>query len=198
MKKVLPIFPLGEMVMFPGVMTEFYIFEPRYVDMIEHCLDSQGLFCFGTLVGNWRELYNEAPEIFSYGCVCSIEEYQKHPDGRYSILVKGLYRAEINEIPSEQLYRQVQCERVDYVDDITESADEHLSIRNSIKRALAKQSPDKQEEELDKIIDDMELGKFLCVLCFQSETDIENKLSLLKENSLKKIYMQLRNGSNEA
>ena len=197
MSKILPIFPLGEMVMFPGVVTEFYIFEPRYVNMIEHCLDSQGQFCFGTLVGNWRELYEESPEIFSYGCVCSVEEYQKHPDGRYSILVKGLYRAEISEIPSEQLYRQVQCQKVDYVDDITESADEHSSIRNSIKRALVKQAPESSEEELDKIIDDMELGKFLSVLCFQSNTDIENKLALLRENSLKKIYMQLRKGPNE-
>ena len=197
MGKALPIFPLGEMVMFPGVVTEFYIFEPRYIEMIEHCLDSQGLFCFGTLVGNWRNLYDEAPELFSHGCVCSIEEYQKHTDGRYSILVKGLYRTKITEIPSEQLYRLVHCEKIDYIDDITESADQHLSIRNFIKRVFEKQIPDKKHEELDHIIDDMELGKFLSVLCFQSQIDIEDKLSLLKENSLKQIFIQLSNGTDE-
>ncbi|MCH2206622.1 MAG: LON peptidase substrate-binding domain-containing protein [Lentisphaerales bacterium] len=197
MNKVIPIFPLGEMVMFPGVVTEFYIFEPRYIDMIEHCLDSQGIFCFGTLVGNWRELYNESPEIFSHGCLCSIEEYQKHDDGRYSILVKGLHRVKISEIPSERLYRIVQTEQLDYIDDITDSADQYETIRNFIKRVLGKHIPNKNNDDLDQMIDDMELGKLLAFLCFQSPLDIECKLSLIKENSLKEIFMQLISQTNE-
>lgn len=197
MSKAIPIFPLGEMVMFPGVVTELYIFEPRYVDMIEHCLDSQGIFCFGTLVGNWRELYNESPDIFSHGCLCSIEEYQKHEDGRFSILVEGLQRVKITEIPSEQLYRLVQTETLDYIDDITNCAEENETIRNFIKRVLEKQLPSKSFKELDNVIDDMELGKLLAFLCFQSPLDVKCKLALIKENSLKKIFMQLSSQSNE-
>ena len=191
MSNPLPIFPLGDMVLYPGVVTEFYIFEPRYVQMVEHCLDSKGQFCFATLIGNWKELYHENPEMHTHGCVCSIEEYQKHSDGKYSILVKGLYKAEIREIPSEQLYRISQPKKLEYIDDITSSAEDDLIVRNFIKRVLTKQLHDANEDSINSIIDDMELGKFLSILSFQSKLSTEKKLEILKESSLKKIFMEI-------
>lgn len=195
MNKPIPIFPLGEMVLFPEVSTEFYIFEERYLQMIEHCLDSQGIFCFTTLIGDWQDTYDGSPEMHSHGCVCSIQEYQKHEDGRYSILVKALYRCLIKEIPSEQLYRQAIVERLEYEDDITASAEDNALVRNFIKRVLDKQMKDTTEETLNNIIDEMELGKFLSILSFRSNLTIEQKLSLLKVDSLRQLFIELSNNT---
>ena len=151
--RILPIFPLGEFILFQGAVTEFYIFEPRYVQLIESAIDYTGKFCFGTLVGNWKELYHESPDLFPYGCICTIEHYEKHPDGRYSIVAKGLQRAKLSEIPSDQLYRMVKAIPQPYIDDLTEEADESRIIRNFVKRFMTSHFSNIDEQKADNIID---------------------------------------------
>ncbi|NUP99460.1 MAG: LON peptidase substrate-binding domain-containing protein [Armatimonadetes bacterium] len=36
--RTLPLFPLSEVVLFPGMVLPLHIFEPRYIAMVEHCL----------------------------------------------------------------------------------------------------------------------------------------------------------------
>ena len=36
----LPVFPLPRVVFFPGTALPLHLFEPRYTEMIEDCLDS--------------------------------------------------------------------------------------------------------------------------------------------------------------
>ena len=190
--EILPVFPLGDFVIFPGAVTEFYIFEPRYIQLIESAIDSTGKFCFGTLTGNWKELYHENPELFSYGCICTIEHYEKHPDGKYSIVAKGLQRAELIEIPSEQLYRMVKAIPTPYLDDLTEVADESKLIRSFIKRFMTSHFANIDAQKADNIIDEMNLSQFLPVICFECKTDIQNKLNLLSLSSLKQIFLTLK------
>ncbi|MCM8526903.1 MAG: LON peptidase substrate-binding domain-containing protein [Lentisphaeraceae bacterium] len=190
--EILPIFPLGDFVLFPGAVTEFYIFEPRYVQLIEYAIDSTGKFCFGTLVGNWKELYHESPDLFPFGCICTIEHYEKHPDGRYSIIVKGLQRARLSEIPSEQLYRMVKAIPEPYIDDLTEEADDSKIIRSFIKRFMTSHFSNIDTQKADNIIDEMNLSHFLPVICFECKTDIQKKLDLLSMGSLKKIFLTLK------
>ena len=190
--EILPIFPLGDFVLFPGAVTEFYIFEPRYVQLVEYCIDSTGIFCFGTLVGNWKETYHESPDLFPYGCICKIEHYAKHPDGRYSIIVKGLERAKLMEVPSEQLFRMVKAIPVAYEDDLTEEADENMVVRSFIKRFMISHFSNIDAQRADNIIDEMNLSHFLPVICFECKTNIETKLDLLKIDSIKKIFLSLK------
>jgi Lon protease-like protein len=188
----LPVFPLGDLVLFPGALTEFLIFEPRYIQMLEHCLDSKGLFCFATLVGNWKDLYYEVPDMFLWGCICSIEHYHKHPDGRYSIIVRGQKKVKIAELPSEQLYRIVSCTPVSYIDDLSVELDEDSLARPLIKRFIEKQYKDIKQDELDKIFDEMGLGHFLPILCHQCPAPLNEKMELLQEHSLKEIFLKLK------
>ena len=190
--EILPIFPLGDFVIFPGAVTEFYIFEPRYIQLIEHAIDSKGKFCFGTLVGNWKDLYHESPDLFPYGCICSIEHYEKHPDGRYSVIVKGLQRVRLMEAPSEQLYRVVKAIPEPYEDDLTEEADDNTLVRSFIKRFMISHFTNIDVQKADNIIDEMNLSQFLPVICFECKTSITQKLDLLKTNSLKEIFLSLK------
>ena len=190
--EILPVFPLGDFVMFPGAVTEFYIFEPRYIQLIERAIDSSGKFCLGTLIGNWKELYHESPEMYSFGCICSIEHYEKHPDGKYSIIAKGLQRANLIEIPSEQLYRMVKAVPQPYSDDLTEEADENKIIRSFIKRFMTSHFANIDPQKADNIIDEMNLSHFLPVICFESKTSTQNKLYLLSLSSLTKVFLSLK------
>ncbi|MGH7284137.1 MAG: LON peptidase substrate-binding domain-containing protein, partial [Polyangiaceae bacterium] len=38
----LPLFPLGEVVLFPNVLLPLHVFEPRYRKMLKDCLASHG------------------------------------------------------------------------------------------------------------------------------------------------------------
>lgn len=191
--EILPVFPLGDFVLFPGAVTEFYIFEPRYIQLIEHAIDSKGLFCFGTLVGNWKDLYHESPDLFPYGCICMIEHYEKHPDGKYSIIVRGLEKVKFIEVPSEQLYRLVKAIPANYKDDLTKEAESDNSlIRNFIKRFMVSHFENIDAQKADNIIDEMNLSQFLPVICFECKTDTKTKLDLLSLKSLKDVFLALK------
>lgn len=191
--EILPIFPLGDFIIFPGAVTEFYIFEQRYIQLIEHAIDSKGLFCFGTLVGNWKDLYDESPDLFPYGCICSIEHYEKHPDGKYSIIVRGQEKVKLLEAPSEQLYRQVKAIPANYIDDLTKEAEADNSlVRSFIKRFMISHFENIDTQKADNIIDEMNLSQFLPVICFECKVPLETKLSLLSLNTLKEVFLALK------
>ena len=191
--EILPIFPLGDFIIFPGAVTEFYIFEPRYIQLIEHAIDSKGLFCFGTLVGNWKDLYDESPDLFPYGCICSIEHYEKHPDGKYSIIVRGQERVKLMEAPSEQLYRQVKAIPASYKDDLTKEAEADNSlVRSFIKRFMISHFENIDAQKADNIIDEMNLSQFLPVICFECKAPLDAKLTLLSLNTLKEVFLALK------
>jgi Lon protease-like protein len=187
-----PIFPLGDMVLFPDVTTEFYIFEPRYIELIENCLDSRGEFCFATLTGNWQELYHENPELHPYGCLCIIEEYKKHENGQYSILIRAKSRIMIDEIPSKKSYRQARFTEIDYIDDISHNSEEFEIVHRQITNFFMKQLPNKSIDEIELLILSLGLRKFFTNFCFQTKISSDQKLRILSETSLKKIFIEIQ------
>jgi Lon protease-like protein len=108
----LPFFPLPNFVLFPRVYAPLHIFEPRYRQMIENALDTNGLFVIGTLVGDWRPSYYEDASFHSHGCICEIADYQKVQQNRYNIMVKGVEVALLREVESKHLFRRVEATAV--------------------------------------------------------------------------------------
>ena len=54
---------------------------------------------------NWEENYFQRPELFSIGCVGSIDKETLHPDGRYNFTLIGLRRFRIVREVEGKLYR---------------------------------------------------------------------------------------------
>ena len=46
----LPLFPLKNVVLFPGMVLPLHIFEPRYQEMINHCLTHKERLPFGVVL----------------------------------------------------------------------------------------------------------------------------------------------------
>ncbi|MFZ9045024.1 MAG: LON peptidase substrate-binding domain-containing protein [Cyclobacteriaceae bacterium] len=80
MEKELPLFPLN-LIVFPGESLNLHIFEPRYKQLINDCLQMRTNFGIPSYVNNSVE----------YGTVVEIVEVTKlYPDGKMDIKTRGI------------------------------------------------------------------------------------------------------------
>ena len=60
----LPVFPLPRVVFFPGTALPLHLFEPRYTEMIEDCLESGcTAMAVALLSPGWEDSYEGKPAI---------------------------------------------------------------------------------------------------------------------------------------
>lgn len=92
----LPLFPLNT-VLFPGQRLPLHIFEPRYQQMIRHCLAEE--LPFGVvLIRKGNEAGDEAAEPYPVGTVAHIVESTELPDGTMEIVAMGTDRFRIRRL----------------------------------------------------------------------------------------------------
>lgn len=96
--QALPIFPLERVVFFPGTQIPLHIFEPRYRDMIEHCLN-EGPKAMGLVRALPRDNNDGDPQIAAACGVGLIDSHERLPDGRYHLVLRGVLRATLHELP---------------------------------------------------------------------------------------------------
>ena len=138
---VYPFFPLPDLIFFPGVLQPLRIFEPRYLQMIEDMLDSNGRLVLGTLLGDARTQASEAPAAERVGGLGELHDYRRLDNGQYLILVHGKARVEIEETESDRMYRKVVASPIV---DVPEFADEG-QVRAEIKDAIESRAEDEIE-----------------------------------------------------
>ncbi len=102
-----PLFPLPNLVMFPGVDQGLHIFEHRYRQMTADALASDRLIALVLLRPDWEAGYDGEPPIETTACLCAITHAERLVDGRYNLRVHGVARFEIDEEISDddKLYR---------------------------------------------------------------------------------------------
>ncbi|MBK7747217.1 MAG: LON peptidase substrate-binding domain-containing protein [Candidatus Obscuribacter sp.] len=126
--KILPLFPLPEVVLFPGSPLPLHIFEPRYIQMVNTIMESDKTF--GVL------LYDpENSQARVIGSSAEITEVIKLPDGRMNIMTEGRRRFRIlrtiedlpylqgevewlEDLPSTKELDTIQQEVLNYIRDI--------------------------------------------------------------------------------
>lgn len=92
----LPIFPLNT-VLFPGMPLQLHIFEPRYRQMIQRCIDEQ--LPFGVvLIWQGQEANDSLPMPYPIGCSARIVEIEKLADGRMNLTALGEDRFQIKNL----------------------------------------------------------------------------------------------------
>jgi len=116
-KRRFPVFPLDSVVLLPHSMLWLYMFEPRYRQLAEDCLDSSGQFAMAVFEGtSWQTQYSGLPPIGRAVCVAQIQQHHKEPSGNHRILIQGVCRGRIvEEFPPEGdlLYRQARIEPIE-------------------------------------------------------------------------------------
>ena len=118
--KKIAVFPLSNFIVFPKTTVPLNIFEPRYIDMINDCMETNKLI--GMIQP--KILKNEnlnMPELYKIGCMGKIINSEKTDDGRYLIELKGMIRFKIvNEIVSNKKYRECEISFDKFYDDLSE------------------------------------------------------------------------------
>ena len=110
MALLLPLFPL-DLVLLPQVPLPLHIFEPRYKEMIQECLDQKREF--GII-----RAHDET--MATIGCTAEIINILKqYPDGRMNILTEGRKRFEVLQVNQERSFLQAD---VFYMEDENEPA----------------------------------------------------------------------------
>ena len=111
----IPIFPLPEVVLFPGVARPLLIFEPRYRAMVADALKGDRIIGMVMLRPGFEANYEGRPPIYPVGCAGRITQAQQLEDGRYVIELQGFSKFRVT---SEDQNRPYRLARVDPVEDV--------------------------------------------------------------------------------
>lgn len=88
----IPLFPL-KTVLYPSVKLELKIFEPRYTDMIAHCMRNDSPF--GVIHIYKGEETDTQSEVFAIGTLANISSWNDRSDSLLGITAEGFQRFEI-------------------------------------------------------------------------------------------------------
>jgi Lon protease-like protein len=138
---VLPVFPLTGVLLLPGTLLPLHIFEPRYRNMVDDALRGEKVFGMIQPVAPQQDnrprpgTDKDTPELYKVGCAGYIESWERFPDGRLFIQLKGVNRFRFaDELPQLRGYRRVNAIYSDFLDD---AAGEWICERKAILEALA-------------------------------------------------------------
>ncbi|MEZ4622859.1 MAG: LON peptidase substrate-binding domain-containing protein [Caldilineaceae bacterium] len=98
----LPLFPLKNVVLFPGMVLPLHIFEPRYREMINRCIDEQ--LPFGVVLIEEGTEIGEAATPHRIGTGAKIIRVERLEDGRMNITALGTERFQIQEVHHDRAY----------------------------------------------------------------------------------------------
>src|SRR5690606_22224419 len=96
----LPLLPLRDVVVFPHMVIPLFVGRPRSIKALETAMESGKNIM---LVAQKSAAKDEpsAEDVYELGCVASILQMLKLPDGTVKVLVEGVQRARITEIEDD-------------------------------------------------------------------------------------------------
>jgi hypothetical protein len=106
----LPVFPLPKLVFFPGTNLPLHIFEQRYRDMVEDALSVGPAVMAVTMLRSAPQAdYVGPPPIELVAGAGRIVDHESLPDGRHNIVLSGVARVRLDELPmGDKRYRRAR------------------------------------------------------------------------------------------
>lgn len=181
------LFPLPNLVLYPHVMQPLNIFEPRYLEMLNEALDSDGLIALGVLAPGYEEDYEGRPEVLPHVCIGKIVTHQRQEDGRYNVLLLGMRRAKItNELPPERSFREVEVELLDdYC--LTENDSERTELQTALTQRFQECLPEAHSANpslSEMLSSEIPLNVLTDLVSFAMPLQFDTKCALLSESNV--------------
>ena len=185
----IPLFPLPNVVHFPGTELRLHIFEPRYRQMVRDVLELEprrrwiGMML---LRPGWRP-GESLPAVFDAGTAGRLVSFEPLADGRCDILLRGDFRFELDREVSSDPYRRALVIPVAEVE--PESGDptalalraELVRLSASLKRDMGDRFPF-DHEELGELARAQRLSQVVNRLAADLDVPILRKQMLLGED----------------
>ncbi|WP_027482660.1 LON peptidase substrate-binding domain-containing protein [Deinococcus pimensis] len=106
----LPLFPLPNVVLLPGLVLPLYVFEPRYRDLLARVRRSGEPFGITRLGPALDEGTPFVERVGTVGTLAYVREVVDHADGTASILVVGGDRFEVKDFDTSESYLSADVE----------------------------------------------------------------------------------------
>ena len=106
----IPLFPLQDAMLFPGVSRPLHIFEPRYRDMVTEAVQGDAVIGMVMLQPGHEAEYEGNPPIFPVGCAGEITEAEELDDGRWVIVLRGSVKFQVVGEDHSRSYRMADVE----------------------------------------------------------------------------------------
>ena len=104
----LAIFPLPDVVLFPGTVLPLHVFEPRYVEMTRDVVAGSRHMGLARLRPGYQANYLGRPPIVRIVGLGEVVACQELPGDRFAIAVRGAARIRVErELPPDRSYREV-------------------------------------------------------------------------------------------
>ncbi len=187
---VLPILPLRNTVLFPGVVLPITVGRKRSLDLIRDV--NQGSKLLGTIAQKDYTVDEPKPsDLYSIGTVAEILKILEMPDGSTSVIIQGKRRYSISEFVSEEPYFKA---KVESLNDVTSQNDnEFNAIVGSLKDLSIKiaQFTANVPPEATFAVKNIENSTFLInFICSNTDISVEDKQKLLEIEELKERGIQ--------
>src|SRR5687768_4611184 len=104
----LALFPLPSAVLFPGMLMPLHVFELRYRAMTEHVMAGSKQIAVVLITGGASDPSGNPP-IASIAGVGEIVHHQALADGRYNIVLSGMARVQLDELPFRPPFRRARA-----------------------------------------------------------------------------------------
>ncbi len=179
----LPIFPLPNVVFFPGTVLPLHIFEPRYSQMVADALEGNRQIGMALLQPGWESRQDESPEVFNTGGMGLIVQYKPLEEGRYNILLSGRHRYRIMEFIREAPYRVA---RVRLLDEVMPSSQEMNEISTELVRGFRELTEANTQPGVEPdVIEKLDFPTLINSVCSSLNLSVYDQQQLLEMNSLK-------------
>ena len=167
---VVRLFPLPNVVLFPGVVQALHIFEPRYKLMVEEAIAGDQLIAMAMVKPEQLSTAGDRPALFDTICIGKIMTHTKLEDGRYNVLLAGVRRARIlEEVNFELDFRKARVELL--LDSESEEPEDQLQdVRKQVVDQFLKMLPSQSHLDrasLDTLLEsDVGTGQLVDLICY--------------------------------
>ena len=126
---VIPVFPLTRALLLPKSQLYLNVFEPRYLEMVEHARAGQGVIGMiqplpvegggpSTIALDNIGRGPDNPPLYGTGCLGMITNFEQSRGGQATMMLTGLSRFDVvEELPQRHLYRELRVSYDKYADD---------------------------------------------------------------------------------
>ncbi len=189
--EVLPILPLRNTVLFPGVVIPISVGRKKSLELIREVFSGDKLL--GTVTQKDAQMDDpEVKDIYQVGTVAQILKILEMPDGSTSVIIQGKRRFKIEEYVQEEPYYKAQVTLLEEAKPHVETA-EFSAIVGSLKDLSIKiaQYSSNVPPEATFAVKNIENSTFLInFICSNTDLKVEEKQSLLEVNDIRERGIQ--------
>ena len=184
-KKDIPLLPLRDIVVFPGIVVPLFVGRDKSITALNEVMKNDKKIILVTQKNSEVDDPTKS-DVYSFGCESSILQLLKLPDGTVKVLVEGHRKIKIIGFQTSDKF--LRCD-VEYVDDINDKNEDLYPLAVATVRRLEKLSSVNRKIQNDNFSSLKELkdpSKIADNIASQLNITIQEKQNLFEMNDVKK------------